>query len=122
MAQEQKNKIIKLEVSRNYIIEVYRTPPNVIKYVRKEIIDSNGFRNIATFAIVRDGTETKTVITSFWRPANKPSAKRLLKLYLKKYPRKIKFLNSAVKDKYIKSNTTTRSVAKSIGITKTSKE
>jgi hypothetical protein len=96
-------KIIKIEVTKNYIIEDYKNPPNVIKYVKKEIEDKNGFRNLATLAIIKDPKtgETKTVITSFWRPINKPSAKRLLKYYLKNYPNKVKFSNQEVKEKYL---------------------
>ena len=98
--QDQK-RIIKLEVKKNYIIEVYETPPNVIKYVRKEVVDKEGFRNIVNLAIVRDGTSTKTVATSFWRPINKPSAKQQLKKYLKKYPKKVTFANEEVKQKFL---------------------
>lgn len=98
-------KITKIEVKKNYVIETYKKPPNVIKYVRKTIVDKNGFHNIATLAIVKDPDGgTKTVITSFWRPINKPSAKRLLKYYLKNYPRKVKFANSELKEKYLKEN------------------
>jgi len=45
-----KKKIVKIEVKKNYIIESYKKPKNVIKYVRKEIIDKNGFHNLATLA------------------------------------------------------------------------
>ena len=33
-------KILKLEVKPNYIIEDYEDPKDVIKYVKKEIVDS----------------------------------------------------------------------------------
>jgi hypothetical protein len=100
-------KITKIEVKKNYIIETYKKPPNVIKYVRKTIVDKNGFHNIATFAIVKDPDRgTKTVMTSFWRPINKPSAKRLLKYYLKNYPKRVKFANSELKEKYLTESLT----------------
>jgi len=101
----EKNKIVKLEVSKNYIIESYKKPNKPIKYVSKEIVDKQGFRNLAKFAIVKsEDNQTKTVITSLWRPANKPSAKRLLKYYLKNYPKKVKFLNQEIKEKYLKES------------------
>jgi len=98
-----KKKIVKLEVKKNYIIESYKKPKNVIKYVRKEIVDKNGFHNLATLAVVKDPktNQTKTVITSFWRPSNKPSAKRILKYYLKNHPKKVVFANKEIKDKYL---------------------
>jgi hypothetical protein len=100
-------KIIKIEVKKNYIIETYKKPSNVIKYVRKTIVDKNGFHNIATLAIVKDSDGgTKTVITSFWRPINKPSAKRLLKYYLKNYPKKVKFNTNETKENYLSENLT----------------
>lgn len=97
-------KIIKLEVKDNYIIEDYENPKNVIKYVKKEVIDKDGYRNLLTLAIIKDPEtgETKTVATSFWRPSNKPSAKKLLRYYLKKYPDKVHFSNEKVKQKYIR--------------------
>ncbi|MBT3298814.1 hypothetical protein HN385_07820 [archaeon] len=101
-------KITKIEVKKNYIIETYKKPPNVIKYVRKTIVDKNGFHNIATFAIVKDPDKgTKTVMTSFWRPINKPSAKRLLKYYLKNYPKKVKFATEELKKEYLTENLNT---------------
>jgi len=102
----EKNKIVKLEVSKNYIIESYKKPNKPIKYVSKEIVDKQGFRNLAKFAVIKDPetNQTKTVITSLWRPANKPSAKRLLKYYLKNYPKKVKFLNQEIKEKYLKES------------------
>jgi len=96
-------KIIKIEVSKNYIIEDYKNPPNVIKYVKKTIVDKDGFHNIATLAIVKDSEtgETKTVITSFWRPINKPSARRILKHFLKTNPSKVRFKSKELKEKYL---------------------
>jgi len=96
-------KIIKIEVSKNYIIEDYKNPPNAISYVKKTIVDKDGFHNIATLAIVKDPEtgDTKTVITSFWRPINKPSARRILKHFLKTNPSKVKFKSKDLKEKYL---------------------
>lgn len=75
----------------------YENPPkNEIKtYRRKEIIDRNGYRNLLTIAILKDGS---TVATSYWRPINKPKSKRLLKKYLKLYPKKVVFENDDIKN------------------------
>lgn len=101
-------RIIKIEVTKNYVIEDYRNPPNVIKFVKKEIVDRDGYRDLVTLAIVKDPKtgETKTVATSFWRPINKPSAKRLVRDYLKKYPNKVKFLDPDKKHYFLNEITT----------------
>jgi len=101
---KNKKKVVKIEVSKNYIIEVYEKLPNVIKYVRKVIKDKKGFHNIVTMAIIKDGNSTKAVLTSFWRPINKPSAQRILKRHLKLFPKKVVFKNEEVKKKYLKES------------------
>ena len=105
--EKNKKRVVKIEVSKNYIIEVYEKPKNtkIIKYVRKVIKDKKGFHNIVTMAIIKDPKGgTKAVLTSFWRPINKPSAQRILKRYLKLFPKKVIFKNEEVKEKYLKES------------------
>jgi hypothetical protein len=98
-------KILKLEVKPNYIIEDYEDPKDVIKYVKKEIVDKEGYRNLLTLAVVKDENGgTKTVATSFWRPISKPSARRQLRMYLKKYPNKVHFANRELRKKYLRES------------------
>jgi hypothetical protein len=111
MEKNKKKRVIKIEVSKNYVIEVYEKPPRVIKYVRKVIKDKKGFYNIVTIAIVKDTKGgTKAVLTSFWRPINKPSAQRILKRHLKLFPKKVIFKNEEVKKKYLKESVATSGI------------
>jgi hypothetical protein len=104
---EDQSKIIKIEVLKNYIVSDYKNPPNtkILRYVRKEVITKHGERNLITFAVVKekDGS-TKLIPTSLWRPINSKAGKRILRYYLKKYPKKVKFSNDDLRQQFIKEN------------------
>ncbi len=100
-------KILKLEVTKNYLIIDYQNPPDskILSYKRKSIIDKEGYKNILTLAIIKDKDgNTKTAVTSFWKPLNKPSNKRFLRSYLKKNPTNVHFFNNDIKKKYLKES------------------
>ncbi|MEM3452035.1 MAG: hypothetical protein QW835_00210 [Candidatus Hadarchaeum sp.] len=58
---------LKIETSKNYVIEDYPNPPKskVARYRRKIIYDKEGQRHIATIAVLKDGS---TRLTSLWHP------------------------------------------------------
>lgn len=97
-------KIIKIEVTKNYIISDYKNPPTnqIIKYTRKEILTKHGQRDLITFAVTKqkDGS-TKLIPTSLWRPIKSASGRRILKLYLKKYPNKVKFHSPELRKQFL---------------------
>lgn len=104
-------KIIKIEVKPNYIVVDFENPPNVIKYVKKEIISKNGDRNLLTLAIVKDESgDTKTVATSFWRPINSKSGRKILRYYLKYHKNKVHFANKELKQKFLNESVINRSI------------
>lgn len=106
-------KIIKIEVTKNYIVSDYQNPPKekIIKFVRKEIINKHGDRDLITFAVTRqkDNT-TKLIPTSLWRPLKSRSGKRILKYYLKKYPNKVKFHNPELRRQFLEEQENSRSI------------
>jgi len=111
-----KPRIIKIVVKKNYLVTDYEDPPKfkIKQYKRKEIVDRNGYRNLLTIAIMKDGN---TIATSYWRPLNKPKAKRLLRYYLKYYPNKVKFENEDTKNEILgESIFTKRSVLEYCGL------
>lgn len=82
---ENKQVLEKIVVTKNYVVEDFKSPPKefISKYRRKEIIDNEGERHLATFAILnKKGQEAegrKTVLTSMWHPKSEPKAKILMK-------------------------------------------
>ena len=97
-------KIIKMEVTKNYIISDYQNPPaNItIKFVRKEILTKHGDRDLMTFAVTKqkDGS-TKLIPTSLWRPIKSKRARQILKQYMRKYPNKVKFDSLELKQEFL---------------------
>lgn len=101
---EPKTKITTVWVKTNYIVTDFQIPSNMkaTRYVRKEIISKDGTRNLLTLAVTKDSEgNTKLVPTSFWRPVNSKSGKAVLRKYLKTDPKKVKFLNPSLKEKYL---------------------
>jgi hypothetical protein len=99
-----KTKITTVWVKTNYIVTDFKLPSNMkaIRYVRKEIISKQGNRNLLTLAVTKDSEgNTKLIPTSFWRPVKSKSAQAILREYLKKEPKKVKFLNQSLKEKYL---------------------
>ena len=82
---EQDRAATKIETTKNYVVEDYRNPPKelVSKYRRKEIIDKEGERHLATFAILnklgKKAKGVKTIMTSMWHPKSEPKAQMLEK-------------------------------------------
>ena len=80
---EQEMKAEKVVVTKNYVVEDFKNPPkeHIEKYRRKEIIDNEGKRHLATFAILnkkgREAEGVKTVMTSMWHPKDEEKAKEL---------------------------------------------
>jgi hypothetical protein len=100
-------KIIKIEVKPNYIVCDFEDPPNVIKYVRKEIISKQGNRDLLTLAVIKDPdtNTTKTVATSLWRPIKSKSGRKILRYYLKYHPKKVHFANEELKKQFLHETT-----------------
>ena len=98
MSSSYSKKITKIEIKPNYIVIDFTNPPNVIKYVRKVIHSKSGDRDLLTLAIIKDPNgDTKTVATSLWKPINSKSGRKLVRYYLRNYPKKVhgRFLNES---------------------------
>lgn len=82
---EEDRAVTKIEATKNYVIEDFKNPPKefISKYRRKEIIDKEGQRHLATFAILnklgQKAKGVKTMMTSMWHPKSEPKAQILQK-------------------------------------------
>lgn len=75
------NKFVKVEETKNYIIQVIRDLKKKPKaYRRKVIYDKDGYRHILNLAIIcekKGRKNCKTVATSIWHPKDEPKARKL---------------------------------------------
>lgn len=80
--QQEVTKVLK---TKNFVVEDFRNPPKkfISKYRKKEIIDDEGQRHLATFAVLnkmgQKAKGVKTVMTSMWHPKSEPKARILAK-------------------------------------------
>ncbi len=88
--EQEEKRVEKVVITKNYVVEDFENPPQeyIEKYRRKEIIDREGHRHLATFAILnKEGQEAegvKTIMTSMWHP--KTEDKKTLRSIIDKAP------------------------------------
>ena len=83
------DKVDKVEVSRNYIIQDLKDRPpeeDIETYRRKTVIDKNGDKHLITLAILKSGG---TKATSIWHTKKEGSARSMLSRLKKTNPEKV---------------------------------
>jgi len=85
-----KEKVEKIEVSKNYIIQDLKDKPpkeDIQTYRRKVTYDKDGNKHIINLAILKNGEGTKA--TSIWHTKKEGSARSMLNRLKKTEPEKV---------------------------------
>jgi hypothetical protein len=85
-----KEKVEKVEVSKNYIIQDLKDKPpkeDIETYRRKVTYDKDGNKHVINLAILKNGKGTK--VTSIWHTKKEGSARSMLSRLKKTDPEKI---------------------------------
>lgn len=89
-ARADKEKVEKIEVSKNYIIQDLKDRPpesEIETYRRKITYDKDGNKHIINLAILKNGKGAKA--TSIWHTKKEGSARSMLNRWKKKQPDKV---------------------------------
>lgn len=88
--EEDKEKVEKVEVSKNYIIEKFKDRPpkkDIDTYRRKVVYDRDGNKHILNLAVLKNNKGTK--LTSIWHTKKEGSARAMLNRLKKTKPEKV---------------------------------